>query len=185
MLIYMIRRFLVMFLIVILPVHTVFAASAKQIALKDGSVIKGKLISFEGGIYTVQTENLGRLQLAEGNVVAVVSEGAVSAVPSQGAVTQQPSQGGVGNPGFSNQVSAMQNQIMSNPQTMQTIQAMMQDPEITAMMADPNFMKDLTAAVSSNDPQSIASNPNIQKLMSNPQMRSLIQQVQGGTAASQ
>lgn len=175
-------RLLLALVILILPAHVVFAGTTKHITLKDGSVINGELVSFEGGIYTVQTENLGRLQLPEGNVVSVINEDAAPAMPPQAAV-QQPSQ--AGNAGFSGQVSAMQTQIMSNPQSMQTIQAMMEDPEIAAMMADPNFMKDLTTAVSSNDPQSIASNSNVQKLMNNPHMQALIQQARSGTPSSQ
>jgi len=181
---YMKLRFLLALLIFALPAYIVFAGTAKQITLKDGSVIKGELVSFANGIYTLQTDNLGRLQLPEANVVSVASEGAIPQVFQAQAVPHQ-TQGGSGNAGFSGQVSAMQSQMMSNPQTMQTIQAMVQDPEISAMMADPNFIKDLTTAVSSNDPQSLANNPNIQKLMSNPRMQSLIQQFHGGTTASQ
>ena len=43
-------------------------AEPKSFTLKDGSVIKGELVSFQGGIYTVQTANLGRLLLSEANV---------------------------------------------------------------------------------------------------------------------
>ena len=154
-----------------------FAATSKQIALKDGSLIKGELVSFENGLYTIQTENLGRLQLPEVNVVSIANEGAIAqAAPPMAQQTAAA-------PGFSNKVSAMQTKIMGDPQAMQTVQAMAEDPEIAAMISDPNFVKQLTAAVSNNDMNSVADNPNIQRLMSNPKMQAFIQQLQGKSEA--
>src|SRR4029078_1016102 len=100
-------------LIFVLPAHAVFAGTAKHITLKDGSVIKGELVSLESGIYTVQTENLGRLQLSEANVVSIANESVMPTIPQ----AAQPVQGGTENADFSDKVSAMQNQIMGNPQT--------------------------------------------------------------------
>ena len=172
-------RFLLVVPILILSAHTVFGAT-KQITLKDGSVIKGEPVSLEGGIYTVQTDNLGRLQLPEANVVTIAAEGAAPMAQPQGATPQMPGQGGTADAGFSGKVSAMQNQIMSNPQTMQTIQAMAEDPEIAAMMSDPAFVQELTAAASGKNAQEVVNNPKVQKLMANPKMQILIQQLQGG-----
>ena len=167
----MISRAIYVLLFFLLVSPITFAATAKQIALKDGSVIKGELVSFENGIYTIQTENLGRLQLPEVDVVSVANEGAATQAP---AMAQQAG----ATPEFSNKVSAMQTKIMGDPQAMQTVQAMAEDPEISAMISDPNFIKQLTSAVSGNDMNSVADNPNIQRLMNNPKMQAFIQQLQ-------
>lgn len=146
-------------------------AGTKYITLKDGSVIKGELVSFENGTYTLRTENLGQLQLPEANVVSLSNDAATAPLA-------QPGQQAGPDPNFSNKVSAMQNQIMGNPQAMQAVQAMAEDPEIAAMISDPAFVQQLTAAVSNDNMDSVADNPKIQKLMSNPKMQALIQQLQ-------
>lgn len=174
----MIFRLTYIFLALIILSPSTFAAAVKHITLKDGSVIKGELISFENGLYTVQTDNLGRLQLPEANVVSVSNEMAAAPAPSQG-------QQAVAAPSFSNNVSAMQTQIMNDPQAMQAVQAMAEDPEIAAMISDPNFVKQLTSAVSGNNIDSVADDPRIQQLMVNPKMQALIQQLQGKAASEQ
>ena len=167
----MINRFFSVFLLFSFFTPLAFAGSTKQIALKDGSVIKGELVSFENGIYTIQTDNLGQLQLPEANVLSVANETIAAQAP------QVAAQAGSA-PNFSNKVSTMQNQIMADPQAMQAVQAMAEDPEIAAMISDPDFVKQLTAAVSNNNVESVAGDPKIQQLMSNPKMQALIQQLQ-------
>lgn len=174
----MIFRLTSIFLLLIVLTPSAFAAD-KHITLKDGSVIKGELISYENGLYTVQTENLGRLQLPEANVMSVSSEAAVAAPAS--AQGEQ----AVAAPSFSNKVSSMQTQIMNDPQAMQAVQAMAEDPEIAAMISDPNFVKQLQAAVSGNNVDSVAEDPRIQQLMANPKMQALIEQLQAEPAAEQ
>lgn len=148
-----------------------FAGSTKNVTLKDGSVIKGELISYEKGIYVLETENLGRLQLPEANVVSVSS----GTFPAQLPQTPQVSSGASG---FSGQVAAMQNQIMADPNTLQAVQAMAEDPEIISLVSDPDFVQQLTAAVNSNNVESVAGDPKLQKLMQNPKIQALVQQLQ-------
>jgi len=167
----MINRLICFLFLLTLLSPLAIASSVKHITLKDGSVIKGELVSFENGIYTLQTDNLGRLQLPESNVASVSNEMIGAPVPQMG---QQPASA----PNFSNKVSVLQAQIMNDPQTMQAVQAMAEDPEIAAMIADPAFVKQLTAAVSNNNVESVADDPKIQQLMSNPKMQALIRQLQ-------
>lgn len=168
----MINRFFIVLVLLFSFGTVVYAGAIKYVVLKDGSVIKGELVSFDNGIYTFQTDNLGRLQLPEMNVVSIsnepVSGGQAGAVPN-----------------FSNKVNAMQNQIMADPQAFETVQQMAEDPEIAAMISDPAFVQQLTAAVSNNNVDSVAGDPKIQQLMSNPKMQALIQQLQENSGAQQ
>lgn len=163
----MINRILctILFFLVLTPY--VFSASTKYITLKDGSVIKGELVSFDSGTYTVKTDNLGQLQLPEANVVSVANEGVIAQGPKT-----------LAQPNFSSRVSAMQNQIMADPKTMQVVQAMAEDPEIVSMISDPNFVQKLSAAVSNGNVDGVADDPRIQELMGNPKMQALILQLQ-------
>lgn len=163
----MIKRLTYNALLILMFVPSVFAASDKYITLKDGSVIKGELVSFENGTYTVETENLGKLELPEASVISIATKGA--AVQAPFAAVQ---------PDFAKNVSAMQNQIMTDPQAMQAVEAMAEDPEIASMISDPNFVQKLSTAVSNGNADSVADDPRMQKLMGNPKMQALIQQLQ-------
>ena len=163
------------------------SAEVKKITLKDGSMIRGEVVSMSNGLYTVKTENMGEVLLSESNIVSVVNESlanAQQALQNQAQALQQPAAAAsapAGNNSFANQVNAMQGQIMANPQSMEAIQAMASDPEISAMMADPQFLQELTAAMSGNNPEAIANNPKVKQLMNNPKMQALIQQMGGST----
>ena len=170
----MIKRYAFIILVTLTTASPVFAAT-KNITLKDGSVIKGELVSYQNGVYTLQTENLGRLQLPEANVVSVSSQSA-SARPQQAVPQAQSNEA----PQFSYKVAAMQNKIMADPGALEAVQAMAEDPEIAALVSDPDFVKQLTSAVNSDNVDSVGNDPRIQKLMANPKMQALIQQLQQG-----
>ncbi|MBL8012824.1 MAG: hypothetical protein JNN05_03155 [Candidatus Omnitrophica bacterium] len=172
----MIQKRLLSIAFIVIAVPASFAGSAKNITLKDGSVIKGELVSFEKGTYILQTENLGRLQLPESNVVSI-SNGNISTQQLPQA-TPTSAIGTPGSSGFSGQVAAMQSQIMANPDTMKAVQAMAEDPEILSLVSDPNFVQQLTAAVNSNNMESVANDPKLQKLMQNSKIQALIQELQ-------
>ena len=71
------------------------------------------------------------------------------------------------------QIVAQQQKLMSNPQSMATLQEMMQDPEIMQALQDPAVVQ----AVTSHDYAAVQNNPQIQKLMSNPKMQALLQKL--------
>jgi len=153
-------------------------AEQKSITLKDGSVIRGELVNFSNGLYTVKTANLGELKLSESNVVGMVNASAAAAMPQQAAQAPAMGQGAMGAGNFSGAMANVQNQIMGNPQTMVAIQALAEDPEIMAMMSDPAFVQQLMGALSGNNIEGLSHDPRIQKLMSNPKVQAIVQQVQ-------
>ena len=74
---------------------------------------------------------------------------------------------------ISAQVQATQTKLMTDPQIMQEIQMLVQDPEITQLLADPSILQ----AVTSKDVNSLQNNPKAQALMENPKMRALIEKI--------
>ncbi|MBU0468158.1 MAG: hypothetical protein KKD07_08875 [Candidatus Omnitrophica bacterium] len=142
--------------------------SQKIITLKDGSIIKGTVVSVENQKYIIDTNNLGKIEVADTDIVSIVSPGTGQVPANQNALGNL---GGLGNLGMSGQMQQMQNSLMSDPNMMAEMQAMLQDEEIMALISDPNIMKDLM----SNDPSVIQNNPKIMQLMNNPQMQALVQ----------
>ena len=142
--------------------------SEQVITLKDGSQIKGELSGIDNGVYTVKTPIIGDVHVAASDV-ASITNGAGTNVP----VAALRNQSSPSMPNMDQQVAASQKQLMSNPQSMATLQEMMQDPEIMQALQDPALVQ----AVTSHDYAAVQSNPQIQKLMSNPKMQALLQKL--------
>ena len=140
------------------------AQSAKIITLKDGSVIKGNVLQLTNGVYTLETGNLGKINVPEPEVVSITAESAP--VP--------PGTGNTGSASLKGQVQEVQTNLLSDPEVMTEIQNIMQDPEIRGVLSDPAFMK----AIMSYDPNQIQQNEKTQYLLQNPKFRSLMEKIQ-------
>jgi hypothetical protein len=134
--------------------------------LKDGSQIKGQLVSVQDGVYTVKTPIIGDIHIAASDVSSITNGDA--AVPVA-ATSQPPATGADTN----QQIASAQQKLLSNPQSMALIQEMAQDPQIAQALQDPALVQ----AVTNHDYQAVAGNPNAQALMSNPKMQELLHQL--------
>ena len=139
------------------------AQSSKMITLKDGSILKGSVAAFENNVYTIETPNLGQLQIPDSEIITISDE---SAVPSQ---NTNPSAGGL-----QSEVQALQGTLLSDPEILNDMQKLMEDESIRAILADPNFVQDIM----SYDPSRIENNSQTQKLMENPEMKALMEKIQ-------
>ncbi len=167
------HKMIITFAILLLSANTfVFAEQSEQvITLKDGSQIKGVLAGIDNGVYTVKTPIIGDVHVAANDVASITNSSAATALPPANNTNYPPaSEPG---PSMDQQVAASQKQLMSNPQSMATLQEMMQDPEIMQALQDPALVQ----AVTSHDYQAVQSNPKIQALMSNPKMQALMQKL--------
>jgi|AntAceMinimDraft_1070359.scaffolds.fasta_scaffold35033_1 hypothetical protein len=144
------------------------AADERVLVLQDGSQIRGELISYEQGTYTVQTESLGTIKLSDRQVEQVLSSKELAPKVTTSAVDNTlagtpPSTGG------SASIEALQSAIMSSPSLMSSIMALQSDPQVQALLADPEVLR----AVQSLDFDALSRNSKIQALMQNPQVKAL------------
>ena len=153
---------------------TSFADQPQQtITLKDGSQIRGVLSGIDNGVYTIKTPVIGDVHVSMSDV-ASITNGNVPIAPSPvNTANDLPAPASGSPPSMDAQVAASQKQLMSNPQSMATLQEMMQDPEIMQALQDPALVQ----AVTSHDYAAVQSNPQVQKLMSNPKMQALLQKL--------
>jgi hypothetical protein len=159
-----------------------YAGSLKHITLSDGSTLKGKIIDYDNGIYTIKTNNLGLIKINEEKVESISSKAAaqqqaqqIQRVPQiQGAASGLSGMGGSGNGKIMEQAQALQGQLMANPQMMQEVQELMNDPDIMEMMSDQNFIN----AVMSGDMNRLMNDPKMQQLMNNPAMQDFVNKLQ-------
>ncbi|MBF0122981.1 MAG: hypothetical protein HQL21_06205 [Candidatus Omnitrophica bacterium] len=145
-----------------------FAGTPKIITLKDGSVIHGQVLGIENSTYTIESPLAGTMHIAEDQIISISS-------PNQGVVPAPVSAASNASPSMpKDDISAVQNRILANPDAMSDIQALIADPEVMALMSDPAFMQ----AVQSRDPATIQANPRTQELMENPKIKALIEKLQ-------
>ncbi len=71
------------------------------------------------------------------------------------------------------QLEATQAQIMSNPELVAEIQALMHDPEVMQILSDPDLLKAATA----KDISAVEKNPQTQALMQNPKIQALTEKI--------
>lgn len=145
--------------------------SAQTLYLKDGSVLRGKLVAVEGDAYVIQTENMGTVKVRSSDLSGM-STGGQPAAGMPGASQTGDVSGG--QKISSTQMNQMQNQMMGDPEIMSLIQELVRDPTVQESFAD----KSLLADIATMDPERIQANPNAQKLMSNPKLQKIIQIMQ-------
>jgi hypothetical protein len=136
------------------------AGEIREVELIDGSVIRGEIVSSEGGIYTLKTDTLGTVTIEASKSRAirfkpsVETERAVSG--SMGASTEV-------------QVKALQQLMMSDQELVRMILSLLNDPEIQAVLEDPSIIQ----AMNAGDIGSLTANPKFMKLLENPAIQDI------------
>jgi len=159
------NKLVLFFTIFILSTNTTLFAE-QVITLKDGSQIKGELSGIDNGVYTVKTPIIGDVHVAAGDVSSITN-GNVPAPAQPTSNTASIPTGGT------DQMAAIQQKLMSNPQAMSVLQQMAQDPEVMQALQDPALVQ----AVTSHDYQAIQNNPKIQEMMNTPKMQAYLKQL--------
>lgn len=140
-----------------------FAQSTKTITLKDGSVVKGNVLQLADGVYTLETDNLGKITVPEAEVVSITAEAAPA-----------PQEDNTASASLKSQAQEIQTNLLSDPSIMAEIQNIMQDPEIRGVLSDPAFMR----AIMSYNPDQIQQSEKTQYLLQNPKFQSLMEKIQ-------
>jgi len=149
--------FLLLFLILPIVFALLSDASQKTFLLKDGSLFKGELISFNEGVYTIRTSHLGEIQLKDADVQNI-SE---SSAPSTNDVS------------LKQQVGEIQGTITADAQLMKEIQDVVANEKIMELLSDPALINDIM----SFDEEKIKSNRTINELIHHPEIQKLIEKV--------
>lgn len=147
-----------------------WADDAQTITLKDGSQIKGNLVGITNGTYTVHTPTLGDVKVSTSQVSSITTGAPMPVSPNAPAASS--------NNDFNQKIQSAQNKLMNDPEMMQQVTAMAQDPELMKLLSDP----ELTQAVMSHDVNAIQSNPKAQALMNNPRMKALMEELRSKTS---
>ena len=156
-------KHLSLFFFLIVVTHTSFAADS-EIHLKDGSVISGKIVSFDGKTYRIKSNSLGLIELADSKI-ELIRSGSTNTNSATNSTNSALSQ---------SNVTAMQQQLMSNPDIMRLITSLQNDPQIQSMLSDPQVMQSIMAG----DVDTLMNNPDFKSLLNNPTIKDILNKSQ-------
>ena len=140
------------------------ASEPVQIQLSDGSMISGEIISFREGVYTLQSGSLGTIKIDESQIKLIRMD-------SHGTAPWEPVNAPNGS--VDNTIQDLQKSMSQNPQIMELIQTLQNDPEIQSLIQDEGIMD----AVTAGDINTLMSNPEFIKIFKNPSIQQIQKEV--------
>ena len=149
------RRTLALSLGLILSFAVIADRVDRVIVLKDGSRIRGEIISVEDGLYRIESDSMGTILLGSNQIQSILfgsSSEESGSLPAEGSQSR---------------LQSIQSTIMSNPGIMSSIVELQNDPQMQAVLADPEVMR----AIQNFDLEALARNPRIKALMNNPKVK--------------
>ncbi len=137
----------------------------REIVLSDGSVITAEILSFTNGVYTLQSDIMGKIIVEDEKVREIRKKSAVKAAEKQD--TGSSDLRGLNLYGLD--FESVQESITGNPKLMEIVNSLENDPDIQKIMTDPKMME----AVRSGDVGTLLTTPEIQRLLNNPKVQSI------------
>jgi hypothetical protein len=138
----------------------VCAGAPGEIELIDGSVIRGDIVSFKEGVYTITSDVIGSIEIDESKI-RVIRFTSDKTDPKAGYDSAQRP--------VSAQSEALQHALLSNEEILPIILSLQNDPEIQEILNDPEIMD----AVFAGDLQRLMSNPKFMKLLNHPKVQQM------------
>jgi gamma-glutamyl phosphate reductase len=154
---------MMLWLVLMLCVAGPALAAPKVITLKDGSTIKGEVVSLIDGRYTIKTDSLGEMTIAEDAILEITAFNAAP-LSSSSATTNS----------LKKSVQAVQSQVMQDENIMRSINALAQNEEIMKLMQDQNFVN----MIMSFDEEKIRNSPAVQELMQREDIKRIMNEIQ-------
>ena len=139
---------------------TVFAGEPGEIELIDGSVIRGEIVSFKEGVYTVRSKAIGSIEINESKIRAIRFTSQKTSHKAPHSATAESVRA---------ESQALQDALLSNEEILPILLSLQNDPEIQGILNDPEIMD----AVFTGDLQRLMSNPKFMELLNHPKVRQI------------
>ncbi len=160
-------------LLIFLLAGSTFAGKLSQIRLEDGSSIQAEVISFTNGIYVLNSPSLGTFELSEDKIVSIQMPGknGLDRNPQSSSSDDNPGSSTAPSSNLDLQVSQFRNQLTQDPETMQMIQNLQNDPSVQQILNDKELMK----AINGQDLGVVASDPRIKSFANSEAFRAILE----------
>ncbi|MCB1645253.1 MAG: hypothetical protein KDI36_07355 [Pseudomonadales bacterium] len=141
------------------------AAADKTFVLRDGSQVRGEIVSFSNGVYEIRSSALGTLRVPDARVVSILTADSAS----QSAPAPTTAAGANSAMDFGSALDSIKSGIASSPDVMSQIMQLQHDPQMKEVLSDPAIMQ----AVQRLDFEALSRNPKFQALMNNAKVRQI------------
>ena len=155
----MFKYIFLILLLSVLAAPGICTAGKGELELKDGSVIRGEIVSASGGVYRIKTDSLGVISVEESKIRNIrLGEGSngTSGKGASGLIDSQA-------------IDALKDRLMNDEEMMSRITALANDPGFQEIMNDPEILK----AVAGNDVQALLSNPKFKRALENQKIKEI------------
>jgi len=139
---------------------TVSAGEIGEVELIDGSVIRGEIISSEGGGYTLKSDTLGTVNIKESKIRAIRFKPSFEPHAKKRDTIPDSAEA---------QVQVLQQLIAGDQEILGMILSLLNDPDIQEVLEDPSIIE----AVNRGDIEALSSNPKFMKLLDNPAIQEI------------
>jgi len=155
-------------IVTLMIVSHLFAGDTATIYFNDGSVLAGEIISINNGVYSIQTESMGLINVNKSKISTINFESRSKISPSHSEKT-----GGTGNSDVMEQAAVLSKTLMADEEIMKMIMELQNNPDFQAVLSDPEMMN----AINTGDIDDLLSNPKFLKLMNNSTVESINRQL--------
>jgi len=138
----------------------VIAGEIAEVELTDGSVICGEISSSEAGSYTIKSDTLGTVTVEESKIRTI--RFGSSREPHVAKRDTMPNPAEL-------QIQALQQLLTGDPELLQMIFALLNDPDIQGILSDPSIIE----AVNQGDIETLSANPKFMELLDNPEIEAI------------
>jgi len=154
-----------LFLLAALLAATALAqGEEKVVRLRDGTVLRGTLVSSADGVFRVKTRALGQVQVDPGEILSIEGPAGTSA----GAVR-------------AGRMQELKSEMLGDPEVMASIQDLARNEEIAAIMED----EGLQAAIMSLDLDYLRRDEKFRAFTQHPDVQAIVQKVKGKGAGDE
>lgn len=139
-----------------------YCGQDSRIELNDGGVIKGEVLSFTDGAYTVDSTTLGKVTIPAYKIRKIEMPGQASEAPGNLPIIP-------GTASLKTKIDQVHGEITNNPEMMKAVNSLANDPHFQEALKDPQ----LVTAAKSGDVNALMQNEKFMKLLDNAKVKEI------------
>ena len=143
------------------------AGELRVLELRDGSVITGEILSLKNGVYTLESDSLGTINIEASTIRAIRAHPSPQGAPPQANPQPQATDPPIGN---------LLQTMMGNPEIMELMSSLLQQADMQAVLSDPAILE----AVRTNNFNALLANPKFMQLLNNPTVQDIGKKTNAG-----